>query len=332
MSRQRHHLLDLAVAALAATACASSPSPELSADADKDGVTVDEGDCDDFNNTVHPGATDFPGDGLDQDCSGGDAAVVPPAPAEDLDGDGVKVADGDCDDKNSAIHPGARERSFDGVDPDCDKSDLPSLGDNRYDAAVGIVDTDKDGAISLAEFSAACEKSAMVVGKARAGVVQVHSSCSGTSSCRGMVLHPWKELFEHDCSGVNYCKGWSCVEAAQGADRDGAKAYEEAGCADCHGDHDNTASKDFMVKVPAGEDVAAFVTAFPSRSDDRFRAVIAFGASGVTPAGNAYQNMPGHLHKLSRQEIDAVIAHIRTLPLKGVSFTPGDAPADGGRM
>jgi hypothetical protein len=30
-------------------------------------------DCDDSQKDVHPGATDTPGDGIDQDCSGADA-------------------------------------------------------------------------------------------------------------------------------------------------------------------------------------------------------------------------------------------------------------------
>ena len=76
--------------------------------------------------------------------------------------------------------------------------------------------------------------------------------------------------------------------------------------------------------VPPGEAVDAFVAAFPSRSDERFRSVIAFGAAGVTANDHAYFNMPGHFETLSRGEIDAVIAHLRTLPLKGQAMTPPD--------
>jgi hypothetical protein len=42
-------------------------------DADKDGVSP-PADCDDTNSRQYPGATDFPGDGIDQDCVGGDVA------------------------------------------------------------------------------------------------------------------------------------------------------------------------------------------------------------------------------------------------------------------
>ena len=43
-----------------------------SADTDGDGVTLAH-DCDDHAQAVHPGATDLPGDGIDQDCNGVDA-------------------------------------------------------------------------------------------------------------------------------------------------------------------------------------------------------------------------------------------------------------------
>jgi len=43
-------------------------------DADKDGFSPDSGDCDDFNSKVYPGAPEVANDGIDQDCSGADAA------------------------------------------------------------------------------------------------------------------------------------------------------------------------------------------------------------------------------------------------------------------
>jgi choline-sulfatase len=41
------------------------------------------GDCDDHDATIYPGADDIPGDGIDQNCEGGDAKLVADAPAKD---------------------------------------------------------------------------------------------------------------------------------------------------------------------------------------------------------------------------------------------------------
>jgi hypothetical protein len=54
---------------------APAPNPGTPAvDADKDRFSPDAGDCDDTNSRVYPGATEVPNDGIDQDCSGADAA------------------------------------------------------------------------------------------------------------------------------------------------------------------------------------------------------------------------------------------------------------------
>ncbi|TNE91568.1 MAG: hypothetical protein EP330_05015 [Deltaproteobacteria bacterium] len=80
------------------------------------------GDCDDSVATIYPGATEFCGDTIDQDCSGADLVCNP----TDSDGDGFCGGNctdgsrpGDCNDSDPAINPWALE-ICDGIDNDCD--------------------------------------------------------------------------------------------------------------------------------------------------------------------------------------------------------------------
>jgi len=84
------------------------------ADEDSDGVAA-PADCDDTDPNIYPGAPEKCGDGIDQDCFGGDepCGLLP-----DADGDGY-ADDVDCDDTSASNYPGAVE-VCDGVDNDCD--------------------------------------------------------------------------------------------------------------------------------------------------------------------------------------------------------------------
>ncbi|WP_437997560.1 c-type cytochrome [Sorangium sp. So ce185] len=258
---------------------------------------------------------------------GSDAGGGEPVDDEDSDHDrdGFTPREGDCDDFNNTVHPDAEERNLDNVDSNCDESDAPvttlvwSAGpDDDLVDAIDVMDEDGDGQISLEEFAAACAESAMLSGTARPGLVQVHASCAGTNSCRGMVYQTWNELYEHACRAMNSCKGWSCVETAEDQDRDGPAAFGDGGCTHCHSGPAGT----FGVKVPPGEDVEAFVAGFwERRSDTYLQSIIAFGIDGVVAAeGIAYSNMPGAYHLLSRAEIDTLIAYLRTLTPEGHPF------------
>ncbi len=109
-------------------------------DLDVDCSTVAQGDCDDFRAEVHPGAKEpccDPALGAagaticDLNCD----KVVAPCQF-DADADGYTVAQGDCDDNDSRVYPGAPEKCGDGIDQDCVGGDLP---------CAGLVDNDFDG-------------------------------------------------------------------------------------------------------------------------------------------------------------------------------------------
>ncbi len=110
-------------------------------DADSDGYSDCDGDCDDGNRNVNPGATERCND-IDDDCDGGvdeAGAAGETTWYMDLDRDGYGnalesvracdqpdgyVADAtDCDDVDGSVHPGVKDVPDDGIDQDCDGSD-----------------------------------------------------------------------------------------------------------------------------------------------------------------------------------------------------------------
>ncbi len=129
------------------------------------GWVDDSSDCDDADDTVHPGAAERCG-GQDDDCDGlideadpdfedvdaelwyldadgdgwGDEAT---AAAASCGGEHTASIVGDCDDGDDTVHPGALERCGDGVDNDCDGQGcvLPTQG-SVADAHLLLTSTD----------------------------------------------------------------------------------------------------------------------------------------------------------------------------------------------
>jgi hypothetical protein len=116
-------------------------SQTVSACEQPEGYVADDGDCDDGEALVYPGAIEVC-DGLDNDCDGLSDDDDPSATGKsteylDSDGDGfgaqiVTACDlpwntvtnmDDCDDSDSSIHPLATEVCSDGIDNDCDGVD-----------------------------------------------------------------------------------------------------------------------------------------------------------------------------------------------------------------
>ena len=116
-------------------------------DDDGDGYSEDEGDCDDTNANIHPGATESPADGIDSDCNDSEICLT------DADDDGIMEegtptvvsADGDCDDPY--------EGTFADPRGDCDDTD-PDIGlpDTWYR------DIDEDGLGDGSDAVEACEQ------------------------------------------------------------------------------------------------------------------------------------------------------------------------------
>ena len=123
------------------------------------GWVADSSDCDDSDNSIYPGATEYC-DGLDTDCDGTldeDDAIDASTWYTDSDGDGYGsqfasyttctepagfVTDNtDCNDSSSATYPGAPEYC-DSVDTDCD-SILDE--DDALDVMTWYADSDSDG-------------------------------------------------------------------------------------------------------------------------------------------------------------------------------------------
>ena len=116
------------------------------------GLSTANTDCNDADPAFHPGAVELVADAADQDCDGAELCYV------DIDGDGYGVETTtpgdlsctgaasvawDCDDANANVHPAAVESAADGLDQDCDGTELC------------FADADRDGYGDQASMSSA---------------------------------------------------------------------------------------------------------------------------------------------------------------------------------
>jgi hypothetical protein len=72
--------------------CAPAAASLNQRDDDGDGITSCEGDCDDSDDSIHPGAPESEGDAVDSDCDGWFGAPV--SWSEEVDGEGNEVNEG----------------------------------------------------------------------------------------------------------------------------------------------------------------------------------------------------------------------------------------------
>jgi Tol biopolymer transport system component/DNA/RNA endonuclease G (NUC1)/methionine-rich copper-binding protein CopC len=135
-----------------------NPSITTQACSAPSGYVANNTDCNDSNNAVHPGATEVC-NGIDDDCDGFIDEGVTTTFYRDADGDGYGNAgsttqacspppgyvanNADCNDANSAVHPGAAE-VCNGIDDDCDGFVDEGFPNNDLDAQADCIDPDDD--------------------------------------------------------------------------------------------------------------------------------------------------------------------------------------------
>ncbi len=112
-------------------------------DDDDDGFTVEEGDCNDLDASVHPDASEICQNDIDEDCNGVVDDGCPDPLDVDDDGDGYSENEGDCDDSTAALSPLATDVTGDDIDQNCD--------------GVDGFDADSDGVASLSSGGSDCD-------------------------------------------------------------------------------------------------------------------------------------------------------------------------------
>ena len=153
--------------------------PDTQVDVDGDGRTPEEGDCDDRDEAVHPGAAEVC-DGLDNDCDG----LVDGEDLGDGDLDGFDAC-ADCDDARPDVSPDAIE-GCDGVDTDCDGT-IPAEE----------ADEDGDGDLPCAGDCADDD--------AERGPSQEESCDGGDTDCDGLLPSDDPDMADLDEDGVRVC-------------------------------------------------------------------------------------------------------------------------------
>lgn len=169
-------------------------------DDDGDGI-IDTSDCAPRANSIYPGATEVPNDGIDQDCNGRDTVTC--FRDNDLDGyggstetlaeascatAGLSGRTGDCNDTSATVFPGAVEVANDGVDQDCDGQDsVVCYWDNDGDsfgAARTLTAQDRCPSSGLVELAGDCNDSAKTVhpGATETADDGIDQDCSGQDS------------------------------------------------------------------------------------------------------------------------------------------------------
>jgi len=207
------------------------------------GYVIDDTDCDDGEVTTYPGADEYC-DGVDNDCDGdvdedtaldaltwyadgdedgfGDAAVTD---IECYQPTGFVEDDTDCDDTDPDIYPGATEVPYDGIDDDCDGSDLTDVDGDGYDwdGLTGGTDCDDtDASINPASVESADGVDENCDGTVDEGTIYYDDDGDGYTEAGG------------DCNDGDAGIHPSATEVCDGVDQDCDEIIDEG--TDCYDD------------------------------------------------------------------------------------------------
>lgn len=168
-------------------------------------------DCNDADATIGRTAREIEGDEIDQDCDLGEVCfhdddgdehrtsatrVSPDVTCKPGEGEAPASAPLDCNDADASIHPGASERVGDGVDADCDGTEVCFRDDDVDGFRTEVVATSADvdcadpGEASAAlPFGDCCD----IDGRAFPGEASWYDASLGEVACGG---------WDFDCSGA----------------------------------------------------------------------------------------------------------------------------------
>jgi Putative metal-binding motif len=159
---------------------------------------------------------------------------------DDLDGDTVTDCDGDCDDSDVAVYPGADE-SCNGADDDCDDETDEA---DAIDASTWYADTDGDGYGAFGETAPGCS--------APSGYVADSTDCDDTlGDVYPGATEVWYDGIDQDCDGSDddqdgdgYVLADDCDDTRADVYPGAKDAWYDGLDANCGGDSDYDADAD----------------------------------------------------------------------------------------
>ena len=180
----------------------SSPIDTALTDADSDGYTVEDGDCDDSDDAIHPNVIELC-DGVDNNCNGeidegattifyadedGDGYGDPSSTVEGCEPPSGTTATGtDCDDLDPESWPGAPELC-DGADNDCNGEIDEGVTETFYG------DGDGDGYGDPGSPTAACQPGS--------GLVANSEDCDDSEPASFPGAEEVCDGLDNDCDGL----------------------------------------------------------------------------------------------------------------------------------